>query len=290
MRKSISLVLIFGSVLLLSLNGCKKKETVDVDNETQSALDNAIADQEFAGIVPTTNNHAINTKGTGAQNGKVLPPCDSLTKISGDTLFGTPGHSDPIYELNLNSGCGNSFTDGKIRSGKWQIRLTNKIKVTNAQMIIKLINHKANSITYSCDSIVVTTLTFTPNYVKFNYKLIGGQCSGAGWTIKYNADRTITHYPKGNPGGTDPYTELFGTTNGTNRQGRTFTVDIPSGTPLVKYKSCQYIQRGILTLTPAEFKERTIDFGYSIGSNPAGGCDDDASFTVNGNTIAFKLK
>ncbi|MBK9283314.1 MAG: hypothetical protein IPM51_03250 [Sphingobacteriaceae bacterium] len=290
MKKSIQLILLVCGLATLILNGCKKKETIDVDNETQSALDNAIADQEFAGIVPTTNNHAINTKGTGAQNGKMAAPCDTLSKISGDTLFGTIGHVDPVFELNLGGACGQSFTDGKIRSGKWQIRLTNKIKIAGAKMIIKLINHKASGITYSCDSIVVTTLSFTPNFVKFNYKLINGQCQGPGWTIKYSSDRTITHYPKGNPGGTDPYTELFGTSDGTNRQGRTFTVNIPEATPLVKYKSCQYIQRGILTLTPAEFKERSIDFGYSVGSNPAGGCDDDASFTVNGNTIAFKLK
>lgn len=291
MKKQIINLFIVSCITSLVFVACKKKETTEVDNETQSAFDNAIADQEFASIVPTTNNHAVNTKGTGAQSGKgVLPPCDTLSKISGDTLFGTIGHVDPVFELNLGGACNQSFTDGKVRTGKWQIRFTDKMRNVGAKMIIKLLNHKSNTITYKCDSIVVTTLSFTPSYVKFNYKLINGVCSGAGWEIKYNADRTVTHYPKGNPTGTEPYTEVFGTTNGINRQGRAFTVNIPSGSPLVKYKQCPYIQRGILTLTPDGFKERTIDFGYSLSPNPSGGCDEDASFTVNGNTVAFKLK
>lgn len=290
MRKTLQFISVLACAAILFSAGCKKKETTEVDNETQSAFDNAVADQEFSAIVPTTNNHAVNTKGTGAQIGKGVLPCDTLSKISGDTLFGTIGHVDPVFELNLGGGCGQSFTDGKVRTGKWQIRFTEKMKNPGAKMIIKLINFKANNITYKCDSIVVTTLAFSPTFVKFNYRLVKGVCSGAGWEIAYEADRTVTHYPKGNPSGTDPYTEVFGTANGTNRQGRKFTVVIPSGSPLVKYKACPYIQRGILTLTPDGFKERTIDYGYSISPNVAGGCDEDASFSVNGNTVAFKLK
>jgi hypothetical protein len=291
MKNTFRFTLILTALIAFTFTNCKKKETVEIDNETQSAVDNAVADQEFASIVPTTNNHAIKTKGTGAQVGKFMAPCDTLKKISGDTFYGKLDHIDPVFELDLSGGgCGQSFTDGKLRTGKWQIRLTNKIRVTGAQMIIKLINHKTNGVTYSCDSIVVTTLSFTPNYVKFNFKLINGLCKASSWEIKYSADRTITHYSNGNPLGSDPYSELFGTTTGINRQGRSFTVTIPETTPLVKYKSCQYIQRGILTLTPDGFKERTIDFGYSISPNPSGACDEDASFSVNGNTIAFKLK
>lgn len=293
MKSSVRLIITLSLFALITVSGCRKKETVDVDNETQSAVDNAIADQEYSRIVPTVNSHAINTKGTGAQGGRVMAPCDSLTKISGDTLWGLPGHvSDPVYKITLNSGCALSFTDGKLRSGEWTIRLTGKIKNVGSKMIIKLINHKASGITYACDSMVVTTEAFTPNYVKFKIELINGVCSSANWSsIKYNSTRYYTIYPKGNhAGATESFTELYGTANGTNRQGRKFTINIPSTSPLVLYKSCEYIQKGVMELTPDGFKTRTVDFGYSISPKPYGGCDDDASFTVNGNTVGFKLK
>jgi hypothetical protein len=153
-------------------------------------------------------------------------------------------------------------------------------------MIIKLINHKANNITYSCDSMIVTTIassTVAPAYTTFNIKLINGVCQSAAWVIKYNSDRTFTHYHNGNPAGSDPVTQVYGTGNGINRQSRAFTVNIPQASPLIKHKACQYIDKGILELTPENFKTRTIDFGD-------GTCNEDATFTVNGNTVAFKLK
>jgi hypothetical protein len=291
MKKSIQLVLSISFVTALFITSCKKKETAEVDNETQSAYDNSVADQEFSGIVPTVFNHASNTKGTGALLGKMMLPCDSLTKIAGDTLWGVPGHiSDAEYKLALNAGCSASFTDGKSRTGEWKIRLTGKIKNAGSKMIIKLNEHLAAGKKYACDSIVVTTITITPTFTKFRVQLINGLCSTANWKIKYNSDRTVTHYYKGNPSGTDPYTEVYGTANGVNRLGRKFDVNISEATPLVKYKACEFIQKGILTLTPEGYKERSIDFGYSIAPKPAGGCDEDASFSVNGNTIAFKLK
>lgn len=297
MKRSVKIILFSCCVGALIAFACKKKETVEVDNETQSSVDNAIADQEYAAIVPSVNNHAINTKGTGVAGRFFVSPCDTLTWLNRGTADTTVVNGKyvvpPVYELNLGGACSQSFSDGKIRTGKWTIRITGPLKLPGSQMIIKLINHKTNgSISYACDSMVVTSVssnTATSAYT-YNVKLINGVCSSSSWTIKYSSDRTITHYIKGSPVGTDPKTEVYGTANGVNRQGRAFTVSIPSNTPLIKYKSCQYIQSGLMTLTPEGFKERTIDFGYSISPAPANGCDDDASFTVNGNTVAFKLK
>jgi hypothetical protein len=38
-----------------------------------------------------------------------------------------------------------------------------------------------------------------------------------------------------------------------------------------------------MELTPDGFKTRTVDYGNGV-------CDDNATFTVNGSTVAFKLK
>jgi hypothetical protein len=284
-----SFVLFFSVTLLFY--ACNKKETVEVDNETQSAVDNALAEQEFMSIVPAANSHAINTKGTGSQGRPSAPPCDTLTLVSGDTLWGTVGHINPTYTMNVsNSACNLTLPDGKTRIGSLSIRLTGKIKQSGSQMIIKMIGYGAAGISYKCDSLVVTTVTTSPVYTTFNIKLVNGVCQSlASWTINYSLDRTVTFYPNGN-GSSDPVTYIYGTSSGKNREGRAFDVVIPQTSALTKYESCQYISSGVLQLTPRDFATRTIDYGYSIAPAPAGGCDEDASFSVNGNTVAFKLK
>ena len=292
MKKSLNIVLALLCSTTLFFVACKKKETTEVDNETQSAVDNAVADQEYAAIVPAVNSHAINTKGAGGD--KIMAPCDSLTKISGDTLnFGLPFtaanyNGFPTYTMNTSASvCALTMPDGKLRTGKIWIKLTNKIKTPGAMMIIKLLSYKTNgTITYSCDSIVVSTLassSVTPIFNQFNIKLFGGVCQTSNWTIKYKFDRTFKNYPKGTTGTSDPVVEVFGTSSGTNREGRAFTVNTPQSSQCIKHKSCEFIDKGIIELTPDGFKTRTIDFGN-------GSCDDNATFTVNGNTVAFKLK
>lgn len=289
MKKAFKIVLVLSCSASLFFVGCRKKETIEVDNETQSAVDNAIADQEYMAIVPAVNGHAINTKGTGATNGKLMSAaaCDTLIWLNRSTadtnLVNNKYVVAPLYELNLTSACPTSFTDGKLRSGKWNIKITGPLKNVGSQMILKLINHKASGMGYACDSIVVTTVASSSVSSTYNIKLINGVCSSPNWTIKYSFDRTITNYVKGKPVNTDPVVEVYGTANGVNRSGKSFSVDIPAGSPMVKHKSCQYVDKGILNLTPEGFKTRIVDFGN-------GTCDDDATFTVNGSTVAFKLK
>ncbi|MBA3681936.1 MAG: hypothetical protein H0W73_12365 [Bacteroidetes bacterium] len=289
MKKVFKIVLVLTCTTSLFFVGCRKKETTEVDNETQSAVDNAVADQEYMSIVPATNGHAINTKGTGATNGRLMSPpaCDTLAWLNRGTADTTLVNNKylvpPEYELNLLSACPASFTDGKLRSGKWHIRITGPLKIVGSQMVLKLLNHKASGIGYACDSLVVTTVSSSTASSSYNIKLINGVCTSPNWTIKYSFDRTITNYVHGNPVNTDPVVEVFGSANGVNRLGKTFTVDIPAGSPMVKHKGCQFVDKGVLNLTPEGFKTRIVDFGN-------GTCDDDATFTVNGSTVAFKLK
>jgi hypothetical protein len=278
-------------ISLLFLTACHKDEKVEVDNETQSAIDNAVADQEFMAVVPATQSHAINTKGTGAQQ-RELAFCDSLTKISGDTLWGAANHVNPTYTMSIsNKDCSRTMADGKSRTGYLEVKLTGKIKNAGSKMLIKFVNYKSAGISYSCDSLVLTTVVSNTTLSKFNIKLYKGVCQNTNsWTINYYLDRTVSFYPQGNPIGTIPVTYIYGTSGGKNRKGRNFVVNIPEATALVKHNSCEFISGGIMTLTPEGFETRTIDYGYSVSPNPANGCDEDASFNVNGNTIAFKLK
>jgi len=291
MKNPIKAVAALGLTAILFFTACHKDEKVEVDNETQSAVDNALADQEYMAVAPTVQSHAINTKGTGTQN-KILAPCDSLTKISGDTLWGTPNHVDPTYTMSISkSDCALTMPDGRARSGHVQVKLSGKIKDAGSKMLIKFKDYRAGGISYHCDSMVVTTIVSNTIVSQFNIRLFGGNCqNNNNWTINYIFDRTISFYPRGVAPSTEPVTFIYGTASGKNRKGRNFTVNIPEATPLVKFGSCEFISGGVLTLTPEGFVARTVNYGYSISPNPANGCDEDAAFTVNGNTIAFKLK
>lgn len=275
--KFLSVLLIASSIVFI---GSCKKNTKEVDTETQSVVDNSICEQEFMQIQPTTNNLAIKTKGTSAQ--KLMSPpggCDSLTLISGDTTqFNNT--NPPTYEYNYGT-CSLASVDGVVRTGKLWIRFLGRPNTVNSKTIIKLINYKINgAITYSCDSIVVTTISNSVGTKKWNVNIINGMCTGTGWTIKYASNKDITLTTNSTPALSDDVVSVTGAANGTNRDGRNFTVTI---TGITKPTSCKHITSGTLEVTPQDFSKRTVDFG-------SGTCDDDATFTVNGQTIAFKLK
>lgn len=274
MKKNLGVIIVFST--LVFFGSCTKKQTIEVDNETQSVVDNAIADQEFMALAPTAQQHATNTRNYNAKT--LLTGCDTLTKLSGDTLFGKPNHVDPVYSLTV-SGCALTLPDGKARSGKLLIRFTDRIRNAGAKMIIKMQDYKADGISYSCDSLVITTVSASTATVIYTVKVINGVCQNSSFTIKYNCDRTIENSFIG----TNPFISVYGTASGINRTGRAFTVNVPKANPLIKHTTCRYIDKGSLELTPDGYKTRTVDFGD-------GTCDDNATFSVNGNTLAFKLK
>lgn len=146
-------------------------------------------------------------------------------------------------------------------------------KAANAVLQKRLVMHG--------DSIVVKTVSNNPttDIRIFNVKIYNGKCVGPtnNWTTLYSTDRN-NHSQYG-------YRWDFDLWNikQNHELNRTFTVDVPQSSPLVKKASCQFISSGILNLTPDGFKTRTVDYGN-------GNCDDDATLSVNGNTVAFKLK
>ncbi len=284
----IKFMLVAGVIIsLASLNSCKKDSTNEVDTETQSVVDNSICEQEFMQIQPTTINLAVATKGTGAKKvdmtNIVLASCDTLTYISGDTTY-TNLNNPPVFEFNFGT-CSAANFDGVSRSGKLIVKFYGRPKNTNSKTLIKMQNYivakATGTINYACDSILVTTLSTSGNTKSFNVNIYNGVCTADNWTIKYSSSKTIAMNNNGTPlVFNDDYTTVNGTANGTNRTGRNFSVTTNG---LTKPNNCKYITSGSLVLTPDGLSARTVDYG-------TGACDDDATYTVNGQTIAFKLK
>lgn len=300
MRKFFLICLFFSFIL-----SCKKNtKDPEVDNETQSAVDNAIAEQEFMGIVPTTNNHTIKTKSAGGtfKIGSALTTCDTLVKISGDTLWFTmPGQSSgpPTFTLAMNNSTCNPMPEGsggRYRQGTLWIRFLKKLQTpsTSPNAIIKLINYKASfdptrPISYMCDSILLTTVSnnSTTGERTIRVQIINGKCQSSSWNTQYSSDRYIKIQTFKDMDPTNDIISIWGMANGVNREGRAYTVSVSQNTPLIKHSNCPFISSGVLNLTPDGLKTRTID--YSSGTNQDI-CDDKATITVNGITFSFNLK
>ncbi|MCX8081199.1 MAG: hypothetical protein N3F09_08190 [Bacteroidia bacterium] len=290
-------------LICILFTSCKKeKSEMEIDNEYQSAIDNAIAEQEFMAIVPTTNNHTIKTKNANGSF-KIMTTCDTLVKISGDSnWFTNPANSSgpPTFTLDMNKpGCepmpeGNG---GRVRQGYLWIRLWKRLQdpsTSGHNATIKLINYKASfdpnkPISYMCDSITIQTISNNSNTGErlFRVRIYNGKCQTPTWNTDFYADRYVKVETFADNDRSNDIIRIWGNSGGKNRNGREYTVTISENTPITKHANCPYISFGIINLTPNGLKTRTVD--YANGTNQDI-CDDKATITINGVTTTINLK
>jgi hypothetical protein len=274
MRNKLFLSSVIIASAVVFFDSCKKK--TEVDNETQSVVDNAICEQQFMAIQPVVNEKGITEKGI-----KRINSCETFSILSGDT---TDANNDKVYDLGPvtfqidygTTGCVGS--DGVYRTGKINITTAKKWSLYNNEVTVDLVGYKANTVSYT-GTIKITR----PDSLTITTEVINGHCSDGSWNIDYACTKTLKQIAGAatrNDSSDDEYS-INGSSTGKNREGRNFTTSITNA--LIKKTSCKYISSGTLELTPDGFKTRTVDFG-------SGTCDDDATFTVNGQTVAFKLK
>jgi hypothetical protein len=281
----ISSILIVSSII--TLNSCKKK--TEVDNESQSVVDNAICEQQFMAIQPVVNDKGIQESGikrtTAFETWTILGAINTpsvTTPGPSDTAdvvapFGEYDNGPVTFELTYAPGfVGN---DGVPRTGALRITTLKRWSQLNNTVTVDLVNFKVNNtVTYSGQLKITRT-----NALSVTLEVLNGHCSDGSWNIDYTGTKTLTQKQGQNTANddSDDVYEITGSSNGKNREGRTFSTNITNA--LVKKSSCKFITSGSLDLTPDGFKTRTVDFG-------SGECDDNATYTVNGQTVEFKLK
>ncbi len=283
MKKNIILSLILIVSSIITLDSCKKK--TEVDSETQSVVDNAICEQQFMAIQPVVNDKGITENGIkkitacetfsilGALSGTTTPSAnDTATDASGLYING------PVtFQINFGTiGCPGN--DGTIKTGAINITTAKRWSAFNNMVTIDLLNYVVNGTTYS-GQIKITK----PNALTITSEVINGHCTNGTWNIDYAGTKTLTQSAGQNTPNieADDVFSITGSSSGKNRENRNFTTSITSA--LIKKSSCKFITSGSLDLTPEGLKTRTVDFG-------SGTCDDDATFTINGQTVSFKLK
>ncbi|MDF2450746.1 MAG: lipoprotein precursor [Bacteroidota bacterium] len=285
MKKNIIISAILIASSIITLDSCKKKEAAD--SESQSVVDNAICEQQFMAITPVVNEKGINQAGIkkvnscgtwiilGALgNGTITPSANDTIDSNADGFY----DNGPVtFQFDYGTGC-LSFDGVSYKTGAINITTAKRWRAYNNTVTIDLLNYKVNNVTYSGQMRISK-----PDSVTFTMEVINGHCTDGNWNIDYACSKTVKQIAGFNTktDESDDVISIEGNSSGVNREGRSFSTSITS--PLIKKSSCKWITSGTLDLTPSGFKARTVDYG-------AGGCDDDATYTVNGQTISFKLK
>lgn len=278
MKKYNFIFAILISLTFVFLNSCKKKEVV-VDSETQSVVDNAICEQQFMSIAPNVNNRGFGPPGK-EQGFKttVCPTCCGTWSVSNivDTLVDANGkYTNGPVTFTLDYGTASTCEGGVTKSGIITITSTHKwstISATSsvvATTTVNFNNYVADGVKYDCSSIIITK-----SASQLTTKVNDGHCQKDGWNIYYGCDKTIKKDVNGNY-------FITGTSNGKNREGRNFTVNITKD--LFKPSNYKFITEGTLELTPDGFKTRIVNFG-------TGTLDDQATFSIDGQTFTFTMK
>jgi hypothetical protein len=265
-------ILLISAVLIF--NGCKKADPADT--ETVTATDNSICENEFMRLLPTVNKIAIDESGVQrlGSGSHVTSSCPTITVP--DSLGPWPRH----MVIDYGTGCTDPV-DGKIRKGKIRCTFSNGWDTIGTTITISMDTFFVGAIQFEG----TTTLTRV-SANSFTKRVTNGKCTkGTAWTILYEADRTIT-ITSGTNASTDPQIITIsdtpnGLNGGTDRNGTTWTSSIT--TPIVRDLGCTWIDKGVVTVSPAGKSPRTIDFGD-------GTCDSKAKITIDGNTFEFTMQ
>jgi hypothetical protein len=261
--------------LVLFINACTKLERPEVDNESRSAQDAMLADQEFSGLVGPLFRHIMSTRLAVKQIKKfgVQP----LKWESGDTITFQPA---PVFSLDATA-LGGFNSDGKIRSGTIYLTLSKPFDEQGAVTNIQLQNYIADGISFSADSFTLVSIAESGNYYALDMGLKEGRCRSGDQMFSFTASRRLSIFYAGGTFGTSPYLTLYGTASGITRTGISYQCEVLKD--VLKVNSCPCFTSGKVQLNPTGYKQKILEFGE-------GTCDDIGFFTVGENKVAFKLK
>jgi hypothetical protein len=241
--------------------GCDKTKDPKalLDTDTSSASDNSTADGAFSGIFKSVSQAADSSSGL---------------KAGGCAIITTLSTGATTWPKKLTIDFGTSGCDGK--KGKIIAYLTAPFRTTGAVLTISTVDFYdgANKVDAGTHTITNNGNNSAGN-LNFSIDVAGATVTTTSGVISWSTTRTI-EWSEGSSTPLDQSDDVFlisGQASGTSAKGDSFTAAIT--TPLRIAVSCQYIESGVVTLTPKGKPARTIDFGTS-------GCDNKAKVSVNG--------
>jgi hypothetical protein len=283
-KKSLFVILAASLVLV----ACKKEEKEEVDSDTQSGSDNALAEGAFNDVSSIADQADDGTLSTFrfTDAGSILGACSKINRLNSnasnpDTLlitFGTNNGANP------NIGC--NCLDGRVRKGSIQVVYTGNYRDSLSTHTITFANYFVNNNQLLGSKTVTNLGRNALGHPRFSVSVNGSVVlANNGGTITWVSSRTrewtAGYTTLGVGSWSDDEYLISGTANGTSASGNSFTAVITS--PLKRALNCSWITSGKIEFTPAGKVTRTIDFGN-------GNCDDSAILTINGNPYTISLR
>jgi hypothetical protein len=261
-------------VLAIAFTACNRSRTNNpTDEDDNFAKDNALSELFYNDALNMADEAAETPNGGNLSNYKMRSPCATVTH---DTLS-TP-KTITIDFGPTNCLCG----DGRYRRGKVLVSYTGAYKDSGHVHTISFDNYHVN------DNKILGTKTVTNmghnanNQMYFTISVNGLIIkANTNDSVIWNQNRVRTFLVGENtPSKMDDIYRITGNGTGQRANGTPYSMTITQ--PLIKALSCQWIQQGEIQVQPSGAALRTLNYG-------GGNCDNQATLTVNGNTINITL-
>jgi hypothetical protein len=271
-------ILISASLLIYSCQKSTGKATAL--DEGGFSEDNAKAEQIY-NDVQNIADEAAATNAVGSLKGGV----NENTILSGCATVSHDTVSVP-HTLTIDFGATNCLcADGRYRYGKIIISYLGHYADSGSSHSITFNNYHVNNNWVQGTKSVTNMGHDTSGHLYFNVVVNGSLTLANGGVRSWTCNRTRT-WIAGDTTMTrlDDVYQIFGTSTLSKPNGDSFTANIT--TPLLIAHNCQWIKSGVIQIVPAITNTnqniRIINYGN-------GTCDNQATLTINGQTIAITL-
>lgn len=279
--KSTALIIAGLCICLLVLASCRK-ERQELDSDTASAAEYAVADAAFADVANIADEaYSGNLDTYRTSEGGVQGTLSACADLTIDTL----ARSMVIDFGTVNCEC----ADGVFRRGKILVSWTGAYRDSGSSHTITFDDYFVNSNQILGTKTVVNNGINTNGNLSFSVSVNGSivwdpQSAGGAGTSTMVSTRTREWISgSSTPVWSDDVYLISGTAAGETRTGNAYTMS--TSQPLKKEIGWRHFTDGILQFTPSGKFTRTIDYGYVNG-----GRDALAQVTINGYSFNIQLK
>lgn len=279
--KPLKFALAILAITVIGFSSCKK-EKEEIDNDTESVIENAVADAAFNDVANIAEEGYTGSLSSyrGGKDQQVYTTCAT---ISFDTSA-TP------KKFTIDFGSTNcSCNDGINRRGKIIVSYVGYYKDSASTHTITFDNYYVNNNKIEGTKTVTNGGRNSAGNLVFSVTVNGSiiwdpATYGGGGTSTYNSIRS-REWIAGESTSiwSDDIYLISGTSNGTTRSGGSYTLN--TSEPLKVEIGYRHFTDGIIEFTPSGKKTRIIDFGY-----PNGGRDNKAQVTIGNLTFVIDLR
>lgn len=282
MKKSFflsSLAWLAVAALAPALSSCDSSDKVTGDEETQSTLDNNLADTEFSRMTSSIDIQARLDPDLAGKTAKSVfcPDADVVGLNNGD---GT-------YSLVIDFGSGCNCADGRTRYGKISGNISGKWGEAGTQAVISPQNYKVKALDGTVYSVAFTkTISVNQPNAAGNYSYTTNVSNAVFTSSKGTATWEGQHTTEWIGGqntlfdASDNVYSITGSGQGNASNNVNYSVSITK--PLIVKANCAYITQGTIEIKPDGRQTRIIDYG-------TGSCDAVATFSVGGFSKSLAL-